>query len=739
MRPLARALAGALLVLLAACAAPPPPPAPTATAAPSPAALAPTVHELSPEQTALPASPEQPRETATAALSLPASPLPDPTATPPLPDALIDEATAGRLAPLRSVGLGGAYGATFTPGGDAVAVGTTAGLAWLRLPGLEPARLDPVGEAYEVALSPDGALLAHGVLTPDFTERTALRRAGDASLIVELEGRAPLFSPDGLALLTSTLAYSDEERAWIWSVPSGSLVAELAGGAPVWSPDGRFVATVDAPYDASPVTRLYDADGGLLLELTATAPAFSPDGALLAVTGPGQVEVYGLAEADLRASVPVDDDAVSAFSADGARLLIVAGPDLIVWDLAAGAELERFPAVNRSAEMGLLEGLSFAPGGGAVASLAPLLGDCPPGGVRVTATDDGRTLYEDDASYQAAFSADGSQIALNPGSAVRVVDLADGASVEREFPTYEAVAFSPEGATMALSTVVGDGSGRTAGQIELWDVITGERRAALETNPDDFVFSLTGLRYSPDGARLSALARYGCAALGMIKVLTWDVASGQIVSEIGDVRPGIEGGALADRPPTVFAFAADGSAVAWVDELDQRLVKRDPNGAEAPIATGEPPTALAFSPDGVLLAIGDAAGNIYELAVSSGEAEDLAVDLGDQPGDAVRQLLYSADRAILLARTEGGRVVAVDRASGQTRELQIGADQEILGISADKRYLLASDGEGMLFCDLDGGQCPGQVAGATSGGALGPGRRLIAAVQGGRVVLWGVR
>jgi hypothetical protein len=81
----------------------------------------------------------------------------------------------------------------------------------------------------------------------------------------------------------------------------------------------------------------------------------------------------------------------------------------------------------------------------------------------------------------------------------------------------------------------------------------------------------------------------------------------------------------------------------------------------------------------------------------------------------------------------------VDKASGQTRELQLGAGQEILGLSADKRFLFASDGGGMLFCDLDGGQCPGQVAGATSGGALGPGRRLIAAVEGGRVVLWGVR
>jgi hypothetical protein len=225
----------------------------------------------------------------------------------------------------------------------------------------------------------------------------------------------------------------------------------------------------------------------------------------------------------------------------------------------------------------------------------------------------------------------------------------------------------------------------------------------------------------------------------MIKVLTWDVASGRIVSEIGDLRPGVEGGALADRPPAVFAFAADGSAVAWVDEQDPRLVLRRPDGAETVLPTNALPTALAFSPDGALLAVGDAGGNIGQLAVSSGEAAPLPIDLGDRPEDAVRQLVYSADRELLLARTGGGRAVAVDVAGGQLRELQLGADQELLGLSADKRYLIASDGDGVRFCDLEGGQCPGQVSGATSGGALGPGRRLIAAIQGGRVVLWGVR
>jgi WD40 repeat protein len=748
MRPTTRAVAATLLLLLAACAPPAPPPPPTATAAPTAAALAPTAFVLSPEGSVPPASPEQPRETATAVPLLPASPLPDPTATPPLPEELIDAATTGRLAPLRSVGLGGANGAAFTPDGAALAVGTTAGLAWLRLPGLTPARLDPVGGAYEVALSPNGTLLAHGVATADSAERSALRRAGDASLIFEMDGRNPAFSPDGLALVTSSLPYGAEQRAWLWSVSSSAPVAELAGGAPVWSPDGRFVATVEAPYDASPVTRLYDAaDGGLLLELTATAPAFSPDGTQLAVTGAGQVELYGLAEADLRASVPVQDDAVSGFSADGARLLIVAGPDLIVWDLAAGAEAARFPAVNRSAEYGLVEGLSFAPDGGAVASLAPLLGDCPPGGVRVTATDDGRTLYEDNGSYQAVFSPDGGQLALNSGGAVRVVAMESGDSQALAFPAYEAVAFSPEGATMALSTVVGDGSGRTVGQVELWDVITSARRAALATDPDDFVYSLSGLRYSPDGARLSALARYGCAAVGMIKVITWDVASGRIVGEIDGIPPGLDSGAPTDRPPAVLAFAPDGSAAAWVDEEQQRLVLRRSDGAEAAIATEGPPTALAFSPDGAKLAVGHAEGNVSLLAVGSGEVEPLSIDLGDRPDPSVRQLFYSADGALLLVRTGGGSVFVVGAAGEQPQQLQLGAGFEILGLSADKGYLLAklarsaiaSDEGGVLFCELAGAGCVGQVDGAANDAALGPGRRLIAAVQDGRVVLWGVR
>jgi WD40 repeat protein len=738
------------LLLLTACSAAPPPAAPTATVAPTAAAAAPTAEGLGPEATTAPTQ-AAPADTATAAPAPTATGSPqlalDPTATPPLPDALIDAATAARLAPLREFGLGGAYSPIFAPDGQHLIVGTSAGLAWLRLPGLTPARLDAVGAAFELAISQDGSLLAHGVDDPQNRERTALRRASDGTLLAEVDGRMPAFSPDGSAFATTALPYTDVTGTWLWSA-DGAPIAELQGEAPVWSPDGRLVATSEEPFEAPAITRVYAADGsGPLLELAGAAPAFSPDSALIAIAAEGQVELHATSDGALAGAVPmpgesVQGEAVSKFSADGSRLLVVGDTgsgslvyDLTVWDIAAGREVGVFPTLEDDDLIFSSDSL-FSPAGDALATQKQYPGDCAPGGVRVIATDDGQVLYDDNESYAAAFSLDGSRVAMRPGTSVRLVELGSGATIELDFAEYTAIAFSPEGATLAAAGFASDGSGRYGIQVELWDVITNQRRAVLATNPDDFVFNLRVLRYSSDGSRLSALVSYGCTAVGFNKVITWDLGSGEVVSEIGDVPSALdEGGAPIDGAPAVFAIAPGGERAAWV--ADDAVVLRGADGANTTLAPPGLPTALDFSPDGARLAVGDETGVVTLYTLATGASSGLS--MGEGQVAPVVNLAFSADGQQLAGQANDGAVVVWGADGATIARLQGSKASESLALSADKRLLLAHGPDGTILYDLAGGAEIGRLDGAASAAALGPGRRIIATLQGGRVIYWGVR
>lgn len=718
-----------LAMLLAACAAAPP--AGPTVSAPTDAALGPTAEGLSPAETQPPVTPGGSNATATAAPPLPT--LAAATPTPPLPSALIGPETAGSLLQLRAVGLGYPYGAAFTADGAQLVVGTSAGLAWLRLPELELERLDPVGGVFELVVSPDGGLIAHGISGDSSKERSVLRRAADGALVAELEGAAPTFSPDGSTLATGVRAYAEPSKAWLWRASDGTRVAELAGGEPRFSPDGRFVATVERAYEAASTTRIYATDGsGPPLELEGAAPAFSPDGASVAVAQATQVVLYELPDGAPGATVPTGVEALPAFSDDGATLLIVDGADLIVWDLAAGAELRRLPNVNRAEEVFPPQEPRFARDGSAMASFELSLGDCPPAGVRLSATSDGRVIYEDDSSYSAAFSPDGSRAAMLPDLGVRVVDLASGASNERIMVGYEAAAFSPSGATLAASTITKDADSRLLGRVELWDIVTGELRATLESDPTNFVYSLSAMRFSPDGARLTALARYGCVAIGFNKLLTWDIATAALIGTGVEIPSLIDESEVpTDSATNAVAFVGDGSVAAWRSEAGTPILWREGVG-ELELAATELPTAMAFTSDAQLLAVGDETGGVTIYSVADG-----SVGASFQAGAELRELRYSDDGALLVGLRFDDTVVAWGTDGAELARFAAGADSAGLSLSADKAVLALIEPGGVALYGLEGGALLGRVEGAASDAALGPGRRLLASVRDGRVLLWG--
>lgn len=711
------------LALLSACAGSPPQDAPTLTPVAAPTAAAALPQAGTPAPTLEPAATAVP--TATPGLG--------PTPTPPLPTALIDAASASRLAPVRGLGFGDALSAAFTPDGAALVVGTTAGLVWYGLPGLAQRRFDPVGAVFNLAIAPGGDLLAYGMLIADDPERSAIRRAGAADLVAEVMGGRPRFSDDGALLATDSSPYGGAQAAWVWRADDGAPVAELLGAEPRFSPGGSYVVTVEAHFDRPSITRVYPAAGGApLLELEATRPAFSPDGAALAVTGGAGVEVYALPGGALQTSIPTPSEGAASFDAAG-RLLIVVGDALWVWDLATNSELQRFAGVNRAEEVFLPGEPLFGPEGASVASFEPPLGDCPPSGLQVNSADDGRVLYTDDAAYSAAFSPAGDRVAALTGNGLRVIDLGAGDAVDLALSAYEAFAFSFDGATLAAASGGVEAGGRSEMRIELWDIVTWAPITTLRTAPDDFAYGLSQLSFSPDGARVSALVSYGCAAFGQWKVVAWEVASGQVVSEIGDLPNTVEqSGEPVNRLPEPFAIAPGGAAAAWADEQGQ-VVVRLPSGEERPLDLADTPTALAFTPDGSQLLV----------ALPTGELRYAPIDgtpsmPGGMIGGVARELSISpAGSRIVAVLEQGAQILVASDDMGALADLGVAEGATGASLSADGAVAAIGEPDGAALFDAVSGARIGGVDGGAGGALLGPGRRLLGTLDDGRVVLWG--
>ncbi|MFQ3662201.1 MAG: hypothetical protein SNJ69_07370 [Chloroflexaceae bacterium] len=707
-----------LTLALTACAPTLPPEVPSSTTAS--AVTTPAGTGSAPTAT-LPSTPTTPPE----------SP-PPPTGTPALPTTRLSPETVGQIAPVHSVGLGGFL--SLALGGDALLAGTTAGIARLRLPDLDLVHFEAVGPAYDLVLSPDGALLAHSAPASANEGRTVLRLAADATPLAELRGSLPRFAPDGQTLTTSSPFGELSGVTWLWSAVTGAPIAELAGSAPRFSDDARYIATVETRLEDPSVTRVYPTGGNQpLLEAEGATPAFSPDSSLVAVVQDAQVAVYRLPDGERTVGLSGGFVSAVAFSLDSRELLGVEGPDLIVWDLATGREQRRLAGVNRAGELPPSEEPRFAPRRDTLATLTPLLGDCPPGGARVSATADGAVLYEDEASVSVAYAPDGARVALGRNGQARIVDLASGAVAERDLQEYTGIAFGPDGATLALTTVVSDENSRLVGQVELWDLATGTRRAVLATAPEDFVFALSRLRFSPDGQRVSALARYGCAAIGFSKIITWNTADGAMVSEIQDLPPAVDGaGVLMDSAPTVLAFTPDGSTAAWRDP-EGRLVLRRPSGAEQVLKTPTDPTALAFTDDGATLAIGTEAGDVWLLSVSDGALRSI-----DRAGGSVEALSVSSDATRMVGLANGEVWIWELERGTRLDRWSVAREATEPHLSADGELLLVNTPTGPIFYAAAGGQPVGNLEVPASALTLDPEQRLAVTITGGRALLWGI-
>jgi WD40 repeat protein len=420
------------------------------------------------------------------------------------------------------------------------------------------------GDAWSLALSPDGARVATGA--EDRTPR--VWDAATGALLATCEGHASKvvgvsFSPDGTRLLST----SADGTVRQWAVATGREVEPPYDRhssdvtAAVYSPDGRLVASAGTDR----TVRVWQATGRQDVAVlhghtgAVTAVAFAPGGRRLAsVSCPTRMSMSSdqtvrTWDVDPRATLPVLRAHKSyvypvAYSPDGRW--IASGSwdsDLRFWDAATG---EPYPPLHQS---GIVWGLAFSPDGtwlasGSFSDSRVRIWDTATARIRkeiqvpagafqsVTIRPDGKRLgvttyvsqtqrhhahVFDFESGQWLFSAEGRAITYSPDGrwlAARAADpktvlILDAQTHEtvRRFLGHEqhvySAAFSPDSSRLASC-----GGDRT---VRVWQVQSGACQM-LRGHTDEVL----AVAFHPDGTRLATAGRDQAIWL-------WDLARGE--------------------------------------------------------------------------------------------------------------------------------------------------------------------------------------------------------------------
>ena len=435
-------------------------------------------------------------------------------------------------------------------------------------------------EIKSVAFSPDGKLLATG--------------GTDFWYIWDAEKHEPLFrgksvpyglafSPDGKTIATSNM----ESNIELWDVATGkeTLHIDVKNNvleAVTYSPDGKLL--IAGGYKVSKETsgldasfRIWDAATGTEHNLksgkTASleALALSPDGKLLAVGGDDKkVRLWNLASGqvdrplgDLK-SILIE----LAFTSDGKLLATtdLEGPTRY-WDMTTRRESTGGRATQKGAGKAAPAELNFS---------SPVYS--PDGKLFATVEKDNAIALRDvktlkpvhlmsghkSGIYVVAFSHDGRLAASGSDDGeTRLWDTATGREV-RTLPALQAsvrtIAFSPDDKLVACA-----GNGST---IKLWEVATGNEVRAIAVNNK----RVRSLVFTPDGKKLlngglngseSTDRRLRVSKGYENQAQVWDVASGQLLYQLGGHSSDIHALTVSADGAFVFTASDDGRVKVW--------------------------------------------------------------------------------------------------------------------------------------------------------------------------------
>ena len=497
----------------------------------------------------------------------------------------------------------GINSAALSPDGSMVVAGganSTQGLVeiWNAVSGtLRSSPKTAAKTVYSVAFSPDGKLIADGGESYQSIDSVLeLWNASDGSLLCSLDSTgyrvaSVAFSPDG-----QTLAAGAAYSAGVWSTSTYRLIASYSESwfsieSVGFSPDGQTLGACGSWY----WTDVEDAQfwsGGIELWSVATgtpisqsspaaqqhAMAFSPDGQTIAGVGleyiyndnfiVGMVGVLGTYKAksldsvrNLATGATQNYFSLPVFSSDGKSILGgglgTAGSALSLWDASSGL---------------WLSGIGNSQGGYATAcGLSP----------------DGKTV------------AIGLGVAGGSGL-LQLWDIASDAllgSLETNMGLIMSIQYSPDGSKLAVG-----GSTTSGDVIEIWNPSTGVILSTLNTSA---VSSWIAVAFSPDGATIADCANWINEDTNPMAVLQlWNVSSAKLLSTLDTAATTAYGVSFSPDGKTVAlsGLILDQTTYVSVGELEVWDVRSGQLIATLPLAPGtESVGSTAFSPNGKTL------------------------------------------------------------------------------------------------------------------------------------------
>ena len=158
--------------------------------------------------------------------------------------------------------------------------------------------------------------------------------------------------------------------------------------------------------------------------------------------------------------------------------------------------------------------------------------------------------------YTVLFSPNGDILASSGDSGtIRFWDVDTGEllkTIDPEADTIDAVAFSPDGKTLASTDNNGDGN------IRFWDVATGELLKTITVEAGAY-----SVVYSPDGKTLASGGLTTLASGGLGEVSIWDVATGKrLKTFIGHIDP-VSSVAYSPDGRTLASGCRDSTVILW--------------------------------------------------------------------------------------------------------------------------------------------------------------------------------